>query len=70
MLTLTGLIVSSAPLLAQSAQPLQQSGILGPELFNQTLSRALIHYWSVLNTFCPDKEKYRQTSEGIKNIRY
>lgn len=52
---LTGLVVCSAPLLGQSAQSLQQSGVLGLELFNQTLSGALVHHSPVLDTLCPEE---------------
>lgn len=65
-MVLTGLIVGSAALLTQSAQPLQQSGVLGLQLFDQTLSGALVHHRPVLDTLCPgDVVEVEQTKCDI-----
>lgn len=50
---LTGLIAGPASILAQPAQSLQQPGVLGLQLFNQTLSGALVHNSLVLDALCP-----------------
>lgn len=51
--SLTGLVIGSASLLAKPAQSLQQPGVLCFELFDQTLSGALVHHSSVLDSLCP-----------------
>lgn len=55
-LIVTCLFAGSASLLAQSAQSLQQPGVLGLQLFDQTLSGALIHHCPVLDTLGPEEE--------------
>lgn len=52
----TGLVTGSSSLLAQPAESLQQSDVLSLQLFDQTLSGALIHHCSVLDALCPEQD--------------
>lgn len=51
--SLTGLLVGSAALLAQATQPLQQPGVLGLQLLDQTLGGTLVDHGSVLDALGP-----------------
>lgn len=55
--TFTGLLVCSASILAQAAEPLQQSGVLSLQLFDHALSGALIHHRLVLDVLGPEPEE-------------
>lgn len=63
-MSLTGLVIGSTSLLAQPAQSLQQSDVLGLQLFDQTLSGALVDHCSVLDTLCPKDEREVRTVGG------
>lgn len=63
-MSITGLISGSPSLLSQPAQSLEQSDVFGLQLFDQTLSGALVDHSSVLDTLCP-KEERGVSAQGV-----
>lgn len=52
-MSLTGLLVGPASLLAQATEALQQPGVLGLQLLDQTLGGTLVDHSSVLDALRP-----------------